>query len=655
MNPPTSPQPTDIEQAWTDLSQQRLAWAFRAYDRFIESLSPDIREHFPRGDEQREAYVVVFGKTQVGKTTLILDLMGLSGRSLKRVSNVLRGGREAGKSATATAMEYRRSSDAHWRFAGGVGLIAGEPMRHDDAEMETALGDVRTQMSEKRLQVDKPFIVWIPNDCFDGDKKAGSSVRMLDLPGDHARDRCEREHVRQIAEKYVPNADLILLVGKGDDLSFLKPAALELPSIEDWQIVPNRFRIVTTYSFTAQSVRNEMQRQKTADAEFFRKRLLGQIRTFGLKLEGDAADTRRFFPLEFGDSWVNARQDLVTTLKPVIEGLKDQLHEDINASATRHARLRNALDVHVTVVKIKENHLKQMDEGLNGDKKLRCGVCGDCTNAENALKREQNQIEEAEKFLDGFSDEELKRRVQSGVIFDAGTIVGKVADLGTNTSQFKSLINQFTSELKAQFSSMQPTRKTKEERKFWASVPQRLDQHVDMIEALVNTEFTPLRSTFSGYSLTEYYPRLSDDFSNDQNSMRSHMQNSAKSVGAWAAKLWQGWGKKRLQELADDVESSSTKQNALLRTLKERQQALKELDLKIAGAELIRWAFVEKMEADEASSREFVRRLDQAYLAELRERRHRIAQAPTASNAFIELLATDQLMNERNKLSNTLS
>ena len=648
-------QPVNIKKACAALSEQPSDWAFRAYDSFIASLSDDVQARFPKNNAQGEAYVVVFGKTQVGKTTLILDLMGLSGDRLKSVSDVLRGGREAGKSATATAMEYRRSSDDQWRFFNGAAKISGEPTRYHDAEMEIALGEVRKQMSENRLQADKPLIVWIPNKYFDGEKNQDFGVRMLDLPGDHAADEVERKHVEQIAKKYVPNADLILLVGKGDDLSFLKPSALELSSIEDWQIVPNRFRIVTTYSFTAQSVRNEMQRQKSVDAEFFRKRLLGQIRTFGLKLEDDAADTRRFFPLEFGDSWVNAKQDLVTTLKPVILGLKDELHKDIKASATPTARLRNAVDVHVTVVKIKENRLKQMDEVLNSDKKRRGKISIDCTNVGNALEQAREQTDAAGNFLDGLPYDELKQQVLSGVVFNVEAMIDKVADLGSNTSHFKSLINQFTSDLTAQFLSAQPTRKTKGERNFWASVQPRLDQHVDKIETLVEAEFAPLRGKFSGYSLKEYYPSLSDDFSYDQHSMRAHMQNSAKSVGAWAAKLWQEWAKKQRQQLSNDVEASTADQMALQRALKERQKACKKLDLQIEVAEQERHAFVERMETDEASSRKFITLLEQAYLDELCARRRRIAQAPTATHAFFELLATDQLINERNKLLNTLS
>lgn len=644
-----------VEQTWTSLSQQRLSWAFRAYDRFIDSLSPDVRERFPKGDEHGEAYVVVFGKTQVGKTTLILDLMGLSGGSLKRVSKVLRGGREAGKSATATAMEYRRSTDNYWRCAGGTATASDGPMQYDDSAMETALGEVREQMFKKRLQAEKPLIVWIPNDCFDSDKNAGFSIRMLDLPGDHAADAIERKHVQQMAQKYVPNADLILLVGKGDDLSFLRPASLELPSIEDWQIVPNRFRIVTTYSFTAQSVRDAIKEQKTVDSEFFRQRLLEQIRTFGLKLSKDAADTQRFFTLEFGDSWLNAKKDLVVTLKPIISTLKDQLHEDIRSAATPSARLRNAIDVHITVRKIKESHLKDKAEELKEVKKQRSYVLDDFTIAEEAYKQAKVKTDSAGKFVDALPYDDLKRQVQTGMTFDMSTTLSKVSGLGTNTSKFKSLINVFMSDLQSKFLSALPIGESKEEKKFWSSLQPRLEQYVDKVEELVDEEFSSLRVKFSGYSLTEYYPRLSDDFSNDKSSMCECMHRSERSVNAWAARLWNGWVRKRLQQLTSDVESCAANQNALQSAMKERHRALKRLDCKIDQAEQESSAFMEKMQADEETGGQFIALLDNAYAKELRERLHRITQAATVTNAFLELLATDQLINERNKLVNVLS
>jgi hypothetical protein len=231
----------------------------------------------------------------------------------------------------------------------------------------------------------------------------------------------------------------------------------------------------------------------------------------------------------------------------------------------------------------------------------------------------------------------------------------KVSSLGTNTSEFKSLINQFTSDLQSQFLTVQPTKPTKEEKRFWASAQPRLDQYVDEVEELIDEEFRPLRRKLSGYSLAEYYPRFSDDFSNDKHSMRNHMRNCSKSVGVWSAELWQDWAIQRLEQLLNEIQSSETHQWFLQQALTERQDELERINYEIECAKHFRYQFVEKMEADEDSSRKFVALLERAYLDELHERHDRLIQAPTAAHAFIELLAADQLINERKKLINTLS
>ncbi|MDN2674855.1 hypothetical protein OX459_26000 [Janthinobacterium sp. SUN026] len=89
-------QASGVRAAWAQHDQERLDWAFRAYTRFAESLSPEIRDRLASKDQQAEAYVVVFGKTQVGKTTLLMELMGVLATQMPRVARVLRGGARPG-------------------------------------------------------------------------------------------------------------------------------------------------------------------------------------------------------------------------------------------------------------------------------------------------------------------------------------------------------------------------------------------------------------------------------------------------------------------------------------------------------------------------------------------------------------------------------
>jgi len=108
--------PSDITlKDWGAIEERQLKWAFHAYERLLETLSEDVQKKFGLlEEEQQEAYIVVFGKTQVGKTTLLLELMGIEGEQLSKISKLLRGGRANGQSATATVMEYCRSMDNRW-------------------------------------------------------------------------------------------------------------------------------------------------------------------------------------------------------------------------------------------------------------------------------------------------------------------------------------------------------------------------------------------------------------------------------------------------------------------------------------------------------------------------------------------------------------
>lgn len=396
-----------VTALWAEHDSQRLGWAFRAYECFMASLSSEIRERLAHKGQQEEAYVVVFGKTQVGKTTLLMDLMGVEPASLERVSLALRGGRVQGQSATATTMEYRRSTDRRW------GLQINEARTRwfdDDQSVAADLGKLRAEMESRQLVVNAPCVVHIPADCFA--LQAGQpAVRVLDLPGDKPANPAEQEHVQEMARKYVPLADLILLVGKGDDLSFLQPGGLTLPGIEDWQSVPGRFRIVTTFSFTSQSLRNLVrQHDGPAEAGFYRQRLIEQIEKFG-SLGEDARLPERYFPLEFGRTWLDAEQrqpELYARISPMIDALKHQLHADILASTTPMARLRNAVEAHVVIARVKENRLKELQDITLPTRQQLAQAKEEESQAQEVIRQLRKSSEDLAQRLAVLTDERLR-------------------------------------------------------------------------------------------------------------------------------------------------------------------------------------------------------------------------------------------------------
>ncbi|WP_420177865.1 hypothetical protein [Kerstersia gyiorum] len=326
-------------------------WAFRAYRRLLDSLSPDVRERLRPTDEKAKPYVAVFGKTQVGKTSLLLELMGIEPKHLDAVSKVLRGKQDTGRSATATAMEYCRSESNRWGLHRQPDMLWYES---DDA-MQDALAQLRRDMESGQLQLNSPCVVHIPRYFF-AKAQETVSTRVLDLPGDNPANDVEQRHVEHMARTYLPFADLILLVGRADDLNFLQPGVITLPGIEDWQSMPRRFRVVTTYSYSAKSVRDLIRQDPQFDAAKRRKRLIEQIERFG-GLSNAAKDKNLYFPLEFGTSWHGVQKndpELFERMAPIIDELRKELLLQIEVCTSRVGRIRNTLDTHLNIRSLHE-------------------------------------------------------------------------------------------------------------------------------------------------------------------------------------------------------------------------------------------------------------------------------------------------------------
>lgn len=642
-------------KTWQAWSRRRNDWAIRAYDRFMESLSEEIRDRFAKGDENGEAYVVVFGNTQVGKTTLLLDLMGVTEQAFARVTEVLRGGREPGKSATATAMEYGQSRNECWLLNDGDGMVSFD---NDDA-MEQKLAELRVQMSRRAIRAAKPVVVGIPRSCFFNGVSGAPRVRMLDLPGANAAEAAEREHVDAMARRYVPHADLILLVGRGDDLSFLHPDALAVPGIEDWQIVPARFRIVTTYSFTPDSLRmvtrNQMQ-SGSLDVTFFRQRLLDQIGTFEKKMSKDSRRLDLYFPLEIGKSWLDAKQsgdELVEQVGPIIADLKNQLRTDISRSASKMARLKNAYDVYSVVGRYKTVRLSEIGEVLAQLEKNREPLVNNWQYAKEVFCQARSEFQEKRKYLLSLSMSQILADVERMKTIDIEEKLARVDRLNTDVGAFRRLIADFTSELTRGFlASRPPTADSKESRRFWLPVDAHLENRRTEVISCIAKEFAGLHRHLDSYWIDEYFPDLSNDFSNDKNRLRRDLRDSARNVGELAFGVWHEFAIKRKAALDADLVDGRAAVKTLMLALKRQKAELHERDVEIARKKIEIEEFEKRMNIDMENGRKFQLFMDEEYLAELKARHVSRQKDKNATASFLSLLAGYELIDVRKNLQN---
>lgn len=649
-----------VETGWKEAHEARYAWAFRAYEAFVASLSEEVRQRFVSKDEKHasEAFVVVFGKTQVGKTTLLLELMGVSVDAMQRVSEVLRGGRGVGLSATATTMEYGRSPDDRW----GLNIKRKIQWFKNDGDMTQALGSLRQAMQKKQLDVDKPCEVLIPQCCFSVASEQ-PQVRMLDLPGDKpAKNSVEQAHVTAMAEKYVHQADLILLVGKGEDLGFLKPGELTLPGIEDWQIVPDRFRIVTTYSFTAKSIRDVVRQQTDPlEPELFRTRLIEQIEKFG-RLKPSARQSKRFFPLEFGQSWQDtAHKDpsLHQRVSPLIHGFKQQLHADILASTTPLARLKSAMSAHTVVAEVKKSRVVAMQKECEEAAKELEEARKDCGQAKKAVKREDVALTTCRKGLVPWDDAQLIKDLDEHFILTGAT---KLLDPNKTVTRFRVMVNEARASLRQRVIESRPwhplsaTASGNEENKVCISFWHQLSVDTNDVEVrrLLDDAFYGFVEHLNGY--TGVFGIGKDTYISTENHdkdfrrFRRCLEGAEKRLLAAARRWWLEAAQQRLAQMSEELQQHRRRLKRR-KSLVERQQGIvDELAKAHESGLLAQAAFEKRMDKELAESRRFKQLLDENYLAELRKRRQAFVQHRSPSRRLIELLGAVHISEARDKL-----
>jgi hypothetical protein len=349
-----------LRRLWAEGAPGRQSWALSAYDRFCSELSPWTRDSLPAARD--ETTIVLFGPTQVGKTTLLLELLGVAKNSLPYVNDVLRGGRKAGLSATATPMIYDDSLGECWRLDHG-----GQAQDLDADGLKQALTRIRGRV-EAGLADIRPATLYIPARYFNANRRGTPRVRILDLPGVNPANANEAEHVRRVARDYVPTADLVLLITRADDLGFLQPLTLTAQGLRalDWTVSPARFCLVTSFAFTLGTLQSWLAAPgETRDVAALRSRLAEQMRCFDMEVE----DPRILYPLDFGNSWAQTPVERRAKVQPLMAELRRELRARIAETAQELGRLRHARNAYHVAVKVQETELARHNRAQEGREK----------------------------------------------------------------------------------------------------------------------------------------------------------------------------------------------------------------------------------------------------------------------------------------------
>ena len=128
--------------AWYNIYQHRYEWAKLAHSKFMSNFDSQL---YSSSEIKDQIYVSVYGPSQVGKTSLILELIGVSPQSYHHVENILRADRGYGKSSTSNIVLYRTSENDFW-FITTDNERTNELLQLNDEQAKKHLSTLRRKM-----------------------------------------------------------------------------------------------------------------------------------------------------------------------------------------------------------------------------------------------------------------------------------------------------------------------------------------------------------------------------------------------------------------------------------------------------------------------------------------------------------------------------
>lgn len=342
------------------------SWKREAFSRLKNDLYSTKENRFLSYESfQASHLVIVFGKSQVGKTTLILNMIGLKDDScFHSVYNTLRGGVPKGDSSTSTAIIYSQSENDCYAF--GYTTLEGEVYFKseslDEKGMIEALKEIREKVERNNQREDLILNIYIPKTFF-LDEIQKDKITIVDLPGIESRNSSESPHVRALMTRYIPLASVCVVACRLDNIEGLKD--LQLPGNVDWKFLDHKYLLVLTHAYNDASIRRFFdvpeKDRKTSFYDFVMEGSTKEVR----KILGSANKTE-IYPIEMGENLKNIQIRNEEDKRVVVE-TKDKVLAQLRRSIISHKgnHFHSALlELKAIVEYSDESRIKEVEEKM---------------------------------------------------------------------------------------------------------------------------------------------------------------------------------------------------------------------------------------------------------------------------------------------------
>lgn len=562
-----------LEQ-WEEKYQNRFNWAYEALNCFLDSLSTNIR----RKTSKKGVTIAVYGNSQVGKTSLILKLIGISDERYDELYRILRCDIPRGHSVTATSMVYRKAEDNNFH----IKLFNSPSIQVTSEKLQDELKKIRANVESNQIRFDDEkqnsnIQIDIPAYYF---KNIDYDFTIIDLPGINSSNRKEHNHVEFVIKRIVPAASLVLLVC--DKISDFSPENIQLSEIKKWYREPDRFRLILTRSVSANSVRNSIKNNFSYDdyIRYYCEQFEHTLNPKGSKqIEEPIFDKKstKFYPLEYGESFQQLKQDdrvVFDNSKAFIDKLIQELIIDIKENATDYKillRMTNYSNIiekdivdQIFEIEKKKEAINKSSKNLEEEKEIRKGF-KKIKNEEIGKLENQIKILQNVKKLPIELDKEKVHPIQ-------------LESNKTNVKYFRIAIYQFNK------TSTESINKQIDILKTDHNVNIDLQLVAKKIESIVDESFRSIRNIVNDYTLDEYYPSFSSDFDTDRRNLQRNSEDAIKALKQMLSEAIHIAFDAKIKDLQSKIEKSKyesinaeAKINKLNETLKDNNSEINKL------------------------------------------------------------------------------
>ena len=282
---------------WESYHSKKDNWQHITIERIRNDLlmiKDNTTVHF---DAVENHLAIVYGRSQVGKTTLILTMIGIKDQCFKEVYDTLRGGISKGNASTSTAIIYSQSPNEQYGCAvSEFEEQASKAEYFDKNGMIEKLMRIRCDVENNKRSTNLILHIQVPHSYFKINNN-NANISIMDMPGVGSRNEREQSHVLALMNRYLPIASICMVVTAPDQLSWLINDGFLKQ--EEWLMMNHKFILIIAMAFSNGTAKEGWRRSGSKGdyyeyiMDFYKKAALQQFGK-GTKTE--------VYPMEAGES-----------------------------------------------------------------------------------------------------------------------------------------------------------------------------------------------------------------------------------------------------------------------------------------------------------------------------------------------------------------